>query len=89
MRVEGRAYKDNYLIHVLLSERDEPGLRFVKQLENCLIDICHQLYISPPLWMEKNTHEFAAWHQTVFHADQFMEEVPFARLQIKWLDDER
>ncbi len=89
MKLEGRTYRDNYTLAVIVSERHEPELRFVKQLENCLLDLCKQLDVSPPLWMEKNTHEFAQWHQTIFHSDQFMEKVPFSRLQIKWLDDGR
>lgn len=89
MRIEGRAYRGNYLWRVLVAEDKNEDLRFSKRLEQCLVDICHGLEVAPPLWMQKNTHEFAAFHQTIFHAEQFMEDVPFSRLQIKWLDDGR
>ncbi len=89
MRVEGKTFRDTRLDRVLTAEDHNEELRFTKRLENCLIKICHDLNVSAPLWMSKNTHEFACWHQTVFSAEQFMEEVPFSRLQIKWIDDGR
>lgn len=89
MKVEGRAYRGTYLWRVLTAEDEHESLRFSKRLELCLVDICHALDVAPPLWMKKNTREFAAWHQTIFHAEQFMEDVPFSRLEIKWLDDGR
>ncbi len=89
MRLEGKTYKDNYTLRVVVAEHTDDSLRFTSLLEACLLNLCKQLDIAPPLWMERNTHEFAAWHQTVFHEEQFMEKVPFSRLQIKWLDDGR
>lgn len=88
MRVEARVYRGNYVHDHLVVERND-DVRFSKLLELCLLDICKQLDVSPPLWMEKNTREFAKWHQTIFHADQFMDTVFFSRLQIRWLDDEK
>lgn len=89
MRVEGRVFTGTYLRQVLVAEDTNENLRFSKRLENCLVKICHDLNVAPPLWMAKNTREFAAWHQTIFYDEQFMDKVPFSRLQIKWLDDGR
>jgi hypothetical protein len=36
--------------------------------------------------MEKNTHEFARFHQTIFFAEQFTEPIKFERFQIRWLE---
>jgi hypothetical protein len=88
MRIEGKTFLGTYVRQVIVSEHHDDQLGFSKQLENCLLDICKTLDVSVPLWMQKNTQEFAHWHQTFFTQDQFVEKVPFDRLQIKWLDDE-
>lgn len=87
MRLEGKTFRGTYIDRIVVVERAEEHLRFSKQLENCLLQVCKDLDVSPPLWMEKNTSEFAKWHQTVFHAEQFMERVPFNRLEIKWIEE--
>lgn len=74
---------------VVTAENHDEQLRFSKRLELCLIDICRSLNVSPPIWGEKNTREFAHYHQTLFSDEQFMEKVPFSRLHIRWLDDGR
>ena len=51
-----------------------------------VIELCHRLNSPIPLWMEKNTREFARFHQTLFFAEQFSEPIRFDRLQIRWLD---
>lgn len=58
--------------------------RFVDRLERCLVELCAQMAIPIPLWLSKNTREFARFHQTVFFAEQFREAVPFDRFQIRY-----
>jgi hypothetical protein len=41
--------------------------------------------VPTPIWLEKNTREFARFHQTIFFEGQFTDRVPFDRLQIRWL----
>ena len=89
MHIEGKAFRGNKVYMLIDSERDEADLDFSKQLENCLLEITKALNVSPPLWMHKNTVEFARLHKTFFPAEQFMEKVNFDRLQITWLDDGR
>ncbi len=89
MLLEGKTFVGNRTTRVVNVERNEPELTFSKQLENCLLDICRALDVSPPLWMDKNTKEFARFHKTVFTEDQFIEDVKFNRFQITWLDDGR
>ncbi len=88
MKVEGKTFRGTYIHQIVVADRQEEHLRFSKQLENCLLEICKAIDVSPPLWMEKNTNEFARYHHTVFHAEQFMEDVSFSRMEIKWLEEE-
>jgi hypothetical protein len=86
MKLEGRLFTANLVVRELTVERHDHDDRWVKQLENCLIDLCHGLDAPIPLWLEKNSQEFARFHQTLFFAEQFSEKVNFDRMQIRWLE---
>lgn len=83
MRLEGKLFKANLMIREAVVVRDDPSLSFVKEFELALIDLCHALDAPIPLWLSKNTHEFAAFRQTLFFSDQFTEKVFFDRFQIR------
>ena len=84
MILEGRLFVANRMTEIREVEFSDPSLRFSAELEQALILLCRELDIPTPLWMRKNTHEFAAFHQTLFFSDQFNEKVRFDRFQIKW-----
>ena len=86
MKLEGRIYRSNLMLREYTAVRPDSGERFVTQLEKCLVDLCHSLEIPIPLWLKKNTHEFARFHQTLFFAEQFGEPIAFERFQIHWLE---
>lgn len=86
MKLEGKLFKANLVVAIATVEKDKSDLSFVKQLEACLIDLCRQLDAPIPLWLDKNTKEFARFHQTLFFTEQFTESVLFDRMQIRWLD---
>lgn len=85
MKLEGKLFRANLVLKDLVVERQDTDDRFVVQLEKCLVDLCHALEVPIPLWLEKNTREFARFHQTLFFADQFTDKIYFDRLQIRWL----
>ena len=85
MKLEGKLFKGNLMTREAVVTRNDPELSFVKELENALIDLCHMLDIPIPLWLSKNTHEFAAFRQTMFFSDQYTETVYFDRFQIRLL----
>ena len=86
MILEGRLFVANRLTEIKEVEYTNDDLTFSMQLENALVLLCKELDIPIPLWLKKNTHEFAAFHQTLFFSDQFNEKVKFDRFQIKWVD---
>jgi len=83
MRLEGKLFKGNLMTREAVVTRNDPEVSFVKELENALIDLCHALDVPIPLWLSKNTHEFAAFRQTMFFSDQYTETVRFDRFQIR------
>lgn len=52
-----------------------------------LTELCHGFDIPCPLWLHKHEREFEAFRHTSFLPEHFMEEVPFQRLEIEYLDD--
>ena len=83
MKLEGSIYWENRLVSRQTREITEDHRPFVFHLDRCLVSICKDLGIPLPVWMEKNTREFAAFHQTVFTAEQFGEKIQFDRFQIR------
>lgn len=83
MRVEGRLFRESVILAVEFIEYSNEDLRFSKELENSLILLCRKLDIPVPMWLEKNTQEFAAFRQTIFFSEQFSQEVRFDRFQFK------
>jgi hypothetical protein len=86
IKLEGKLFKANLMIADQTVTADGDGASFVRELEQALILLCKALEIPIPLWLSKNTREFAAFHQTIFFADQYTEPVTFDRFQIRWLE---
>lgn len=85
MKIEAKIYKANRTINQVTIEKTTEGESFVGDLEWCLVQACKALDIPIPLWLDKNTKEFAKFRQTVFFEEQFIDKVPFNRYQIKLL----
>ena len=85
MKLEGRVFKANLNLAERTVEKNEIGDSFVKDLEWCFVKLCRELDIPIPLWLDKNTSEFAKFRQTIFFAEHFTEKVNFDRFQIKLL----
>lgn len=53
---------------------------------DALAEACHQLDISVPLWLDKNSRDWDEFAQTRFLPDAFMDSVDFDRLEIEFID---
>ncbi len=85
MRLEGRLFLGNRALRDAVAEAGGEGAGIAKDLDTCLRMLCRDLEIPTPIWLGKNTREFARFHQTVFFEGQFTDRVPFDRFQIRWL----
>ena len=54
---------------------------------DALTDLCREFDIPRPLWLNKHETEFAEFRRTQFLPEHFMEEIPFDRLEIEFLED--
>lgn len=85
MQIEVQLFSGNQLIATQLCTCAEEQLPFHKKMEACLLDACRVLGAPIPIWMDKNTQELGAFHQTTFTAEQFLEPVRFDRFLLRWL----
>ena len=86
MKLEGRLFVANRMTEIKEVTTEDTDASYSKRLEKALIELCRQMDIPVPMWMKKNTHEFAAFRQTIFFKEQYTEKVRFDRFQIKTID---
>ena len=87
MKLEGRLFVANRMTEIKEVETpDKEGEAYSVRLERALVELCRQMDIPVPMWMKKNTHEFAAFRQTLFFFFYYTEKIRFDRFQIKQVD---
>jgi hypothetical protein len=79
----GRLTKSTHTIREAMVEKKNDAASYTDLLEECLIELCRQLDIQVPLWLEKNTNEFVRYRRTFFNQEHFLEKVYFDRFEIK------
>lgn len=58
------------------------------EVKEALTRICAQFDIPRPMWLPKHMREYESFRRTSFLPEHFIEEVPFQKLEIEFLDDE-
>ena len=86
--LEGRLFVENRMTEIKTVTTEDVDASYSKRLEKALVELCRQLDIPVPMWMKKNTKEFAAFGQTIFFSEQYTEKVRFDRFQIRVTDGE-
>lgn len=87
LTLEGRLFVANRMTEIKEVTVESVDASYSKRLEAALIELCRQLDVPVPMWMKKNTREFAAFGQTIFFREQYTENVRFDRFQIRVLED--
>ena len=83
MKLAGKLVKGTKTIKKAFFEENDSSLTYTDMLEECLIGLCKEMDTPVPIWMKKNTHEFAAFRKTFFTSDQFTEKVNFDKFEIR------
>jgi hypothetical protein len=82
MKLMGKIITSTRIVKDAVVVRDDENTSFRDVLEGCLIQICKDLDVQVPIWLKKNTTEFANYHKTTFEKDQFVEKIKFDKLEI-------
>ncbi len=83
MKLWGKIIKGSKIVKEKAVEMNDESKPFRDLLEQCFLKLCKELNISVPMWLEKNTNEFARYRRTFFPQDQFVEEVDFDRFELR------
>ncbi|MEI6603536.1 MAG: hypothetical protein WCL54_08630 [Clostridia bacterium] len=83
MKFFGRMMKERFVILETVVEDLEKQKPLVDRLEHCLRAVCKEFDISVPIWLDRNTSEFACFRRTTFTPEQFIDQVKFDKLQIE------
>ena len=83
MVLSGKIIKNNRIINSATVEVSEEGLSFNLKLERAFLALCSALKIPIPMWLGKNTKEFAQFRITFFTRDQFTEDVNLERFEVE------
>jgi hypothetical protein len=83
LRLTGRLIKGTKTVKEISFEKEQGALTFREVLEECFIGVCRELDIQVPLWLKKNSSEFAQFRRTFFSREQFTERVYFDRFEIR------
>ena len=83
MKFFARIMKERYVIFETMTEDFEVAKPLVDRLEKCLRIVCKDLDVSVPIWLDRNTKEFACFKRTIFTPEQFIDQVKFDKLQIE------
>ena len=59
-----------------------------EEAEDALTEMCREFDIPRPLWLDKHAREFEEFRHTAFLPEHFMEDVPFQKLEIEFLEDD-
>lgn len=79
----GKLVKGTNTIKESTFQSDDEEVTFRDLLEEGLITLCRELEIPVPLWLKKNTTEFARYRRTFFTSDQFVEKVRFDKFELR------
>ncbi|HOQ00419.1 MAG TPA: hypothetical protein PK604_06250 [Acetivibrio clariflavus] len=83
MKLIGKLINGTTIVNEKAVEKEDDDLSFRDLLEANFIALCKELDISVPLWLKRNTTEFARFQKTFFTKDQFVESVKFDKFEIK------
>jgi len=83
LKLYGKIIRETKIIRDTFVLEEDPAMQYREKLENCLINLCREIGIPVPIWLEKNTKEFAYFRRTFFTNEQFVEKVDFDRFEIR------
>lgn len=87
IRLWGKIFKDRKILSQLESEYKYDDLSYEDQLKYCIENICRELDIQKPYWLNNNLREYNKYKKTSFTQDNFIEEIEFDSFEIEVLDE--
>lgn len=86
-RLWGKIWKDNHLINDITISDDSTDTRTHK-IFRALDEICLELDLGKPIWLDSNINEFKRHSKTRFTQDSFIEQIDFDHLEIHVIEED-
>lgn len=86
-RLWGKIFKDNHMLRDTVIEDDRNDTRTHKIFDS-LDQICYDLDLGKPIWLDSNIQEFKRHNKTRFYQDSFIEEIPFDYLELQVIEED-
>ncbi len=86
-RLWGKVFRSNRLIKDTVAYSDAKDTRTHKVFQ-CLEDICYELDLEKPIWLDKNVEDFKYHKKTRFNQDNFIEHLDFDFLEIEVIEED-
>lgn len=77
------------LMHKTRIERDTTVNCTLDNWQDALEEACHQLDVPRPMILPRHERDWQQFSQARFLNDHFMEEVPFDRMEVEFIDPDR
>lgn len=85
-RLWGKLWKDNHLLSDTVYEEESDDTRTHKIFRG-LEQICYELDLEIPMWLDSTVKEFKRHARARFYPDSFIEQVDFDYLEIQIIEE--
>ncbi len=85
--MSGSIKRDNRIIAETVVTDETAGKTRTKKVLDCLNEICMELNLQVPIWLDSQIREFQRSSHTSFGRDSFIEETDFDFLEIQVLEE--
>lgn len=86
-RMWGKLWKDNHLLKDYVAENSGYSMTRTAMVFQALEEICQELDLSQPIWLDSNINEFKRISRTRFRKDSFIEAIDFDFLEIHVIEE--
>ncbi|RGY97692.1 hypothetical protein [Clostridium sp. AM58-1XD] len=86
-RMWGKIFRDNHLLQDTVICITDYSLTRTQMVFQSLTDICYELDLGEPIWLDSNVHEFQVHSKTRFSQDNFIEHVDFDFLELQVIEE--
>ncbi|MEG0371796.1 MAG: hypothetical protein RR645_05840 [Clostridium sp.] len=87
LRLWGKIITNHKILFQLEFVYEYNDLVYQDQLKYCIENICRQLDIQKPYWLNNNLKEYNKYKKTSFTQDNFIEEIDFDKFEIEVLEE--
>ena len=86
LRVWGKVIKKNRIQSDHIAVSDDPAISLGNRIHLCLDEICMELDLQRPIWLEQNKQDLRSFGRTEFRHDHFIEPISFDALEIEIIE---